>query len=628
MTITASPKTTLRTWTSIAIFAAAAGVLASLWGYRYASGNQVEQLPVVLRAMDPTYLTNDFFVNASAGYSPRTQFAEFVAFFTRFASLPHVYLALTILANVGIALATAVVALELFDHSPAAALLSMMAVMSAKTFWLGYSNVIYRNFLEPEHLAMPFVLLAVWAALRRKPILAALLTGIGAIFQSLVGLETGALLFGVMILFEGSNHFFPKRFPERSGWKPLLIGSGIFAAFTAAILLPYLGIKHLSDSSFIYILAYFRHPHHYLPSSFEGWQWLQAAAFLSAVAIAWVCARPLAAGFRRSTPMLLTLVAALFLACIGGYLFVEVWPSRLWTTAQVFRMLYLMKWLGLIILSGWAALLLPERARFGKRTQIRLDLRPFILIVGLMSAPAAAAAALYTGIRSTARAQRCPAFLRHLADLLVLGALMALVTRFDPDAGLTFLLTSELLMVLVLFYLPGWIAKPAVAAFASALVFILFQGDTYLSYSITQHINMPWVNLPDIGPEELDMARYITGHTTPNSTLLVNPSMGIYRTVAQRAIVVDFTAFPFSDSDMAEWLQRIYDVYGVPTSTGFDAVPELRENYTHITDEHLAWLANKYDVNYAVLYRSTPTQYVALYETTNYKLVRLKKPSR
>ena len=33
----------------------------------------------------------------------------------------------------------------------------------------------------------------------------------------------------------------------------------------------------------------------------------------------------------------------------------EVWPSRLWTAAQVFRLVFLLKWLGLILLGGSVA---------------------------------------------------------------------------------------------------------------------------------------------------------------------------------------------------------------------------------------------------------------------------------
>ena len=44
----------------LVLFCILVGLTASLWGYSYIGGNQVEQLPLVMRAIDPGYLVNDF----------------------------------------------------------------------------------------------------------------------------------------------------------------------------------------------------------------------------------------------------------------------------------------------------------------------------------------------------------------------------------------------------------------------------------------------------------------------------------------------------------------------------------------------------------------------------------------
>jgi hypothetical protein len=626
-----------QSWGILLFFATLAGILATLWGYRYATGNQVEQLPVVMRAIDPHYLPNDFFVNASAKFSPRAQFAAFVAFFARFAPLPTVYLLLTIAGNIAIGLATAVTALDLFDGSQAAALFSIAAVMCVKTFWLGYSNVIYRNFLEPEHLATPFLLLAAWAALRRKPVLCALLVSVGAYFHALVGLETGALLLGTLVLMELFHHAQPQRFPFRCGWRSLLTGAAILAVCATLVLLPYLGSPRIPARVFVEILAFFRHPHHYVPSSFETWQWIQAAAFLTACAIAWASVASSASGLKRANMMILVIVIVLALACAGGYLFVEIWPSRLWTTAQVFRMLYLVKWLGLILITGWAASLLPAHRGSPSAYRPMTGLLSLVLAAGLISAPAAAAAAGYAALRSWVDGwdltPRVPHWAWTLCDAAVLVVIVLCVLRYDPDAGLMLYVAIFTLMILSILFLPAWLSLPtSLAAAGLIVVALLWAGDMistrwlpgdWLPDSIYRHINAPNIDQPDLGNEELQIARYALERTPDNAIYVVNPSMGFFRIAARHAIVVDFTAFPFQDSDMLEWQRRIYDVYGIPVSTGFDAVPELRRNYTHISDERLLWLAQKYHAQYAVLYRSTKTKLMIIFQTQNYKIVEL-----
>ena len=72
------PNTSLKLWI-VLLFSILVGVMGTLWGYRYGDGNQIEQLPIVMRAINPTYLANDFFTNVTQNAGPRAYFADFVA---------------------------------------------------------------------------------------------------------------------------------------------------------------------------------------------------------------------------------------------------------------------------------------------------------------------------------------------------------------------------------------------------------------------------------------------------------------------------------------------------------------------------------------------------------------------
>ena len=57
------------------------GVATTVFFYRYGVDNQISELPIVLRAIDPGYLLGDFYTDATAGPGPRFYFARGVALF-------------------------------------------------------------------------------------------------------------------------------------------------------------------------------------------------------------------------------------------------------------------------------------------------------------------------------------------------------------------------------------------------------------------------------------------------------------------------------------------------------------------------------------------------------------------
>ena len=74
---------------------------------------------------------------------------------------------------------------------------------------------------------------------------------------------------------------------------------------------------------------------------------------------------------------------------------------------------------------------------------------------------------------------------------------------------------------------------------------------------------------------------------------------------------------------MLEWQQRLFDCYGIPTKTGFDAEAELVAKYRSISDAKLLELRSKYHIDYAVLYVQTPSKFSVLYQNPTYKIVAL-----
>ncbi len=605
----------------LALFCLLVGGVASLWGYSYIGGNQVEQLPLVMRAIDPTYLANDFFVNTFGPTSPRYFFAELIALLARLAPLPAVYLGLTILCNSLSALVTALFARDLFDGSDAATLFAALAVMSAKTFWLGYYNVVYHTPLEPSLLVMPLLLACIWAGLRRRPVLSLAAAGLAALFHPLMGLETGTIMLGVMAV-----EVYLARKTQPANLPALLGGGAILAGFAAIVLLPNRSAPSIPPQQFIQILAFFRHPHHYVPSTWAVWQYAQAAAFLVPVGFAWRLGYQSNARLKQLTRPLLALCAMLALLCLGGYVFVELLPIRLWVTAQTFRLLYIVKWLGLVLAAGWIGLavehaLAPAGSAQQDPTTDFSGVRLALLLAGLVSALSLLAAFSYEMLGEFKRT----AWLRK--PLVALGFLAAgglLAAAVQPDRQVFFLVALFEIMAVGLLYLrPRQVGAGLNVALIGALLVPVFLSSQLRPYSSIELMPKPVITLSDLSSEEVDLANWVRRHTAKDAIFLVNPSLGEFRITAQRAIVVDFTAFPFQDQAMAEWQQRMKDCYGVTKAKGFDAVPEMRDKFTKITDKKLAALQTKYGFEYAVLYKATKTKHLVIFDTQNYKVIQL-----
>ena len=253
-------------WAGLAL-AVFMGFTFTLIHYHYGTDNHIEQLPIIYRVIDPSFLVNDFFVNATASFGPRSYFAHFIALLAAFMPLPWVYLGLTAFANVLVAVISFLFGRELFKNDLAGALAACV-VMGVEGFDLGGAAYVRLNSLVPATLIMPLILLSIWAAVRQKPLLAAGLAGVASLIHPVLGLETGAIAL-VMVVVSG----FVCRGERGWGFHPasVLAGAAVLIALGALTIVPYESLPRISSSQFIQIVAYFRHPHHYVPST---WGWL------------------------------------------------------------------------------------------------------------------------------------------------------------------------------------------------------------------------------------------------------------------------------------------------------------------------------------------------------------------
>ncbi len=542
------------------------GVIRTLVSYKgFGYEDQVEQLPLIYRSFDSAYLQNDFFVNSGLGSIARTNYIRFIRLFTGSPDqLPLLFFVFTMILNAGIALVTFLTGRTLF-RTNLSGLVAAALVMLVPTFHLGASPHLFVTYFIPSSLATPLVLLAILLAIHQRIAWSMLAGGAASLVHPLFGLETMALVLfawivSVLLQVKQSQNEDPEKDPmQKEGLQKkqyqdkwlhkgavqslavkLIMPTLLFTVFALVSILPQLKQPfRLDTEQFIHIIGYFRHPHHYIPGSFPATHYLLFLLFLSAFGYTWLALKKTMNSYHRHFILVLNL--SILAACFAGYLLVEVIPIRLAAMAQTFRLLFFLKWTGLLFFSGFIVRFFTEKqARKGTRMLTGAALVLFVV------------ALFAKGLRAQTNAE------------------------YGENTGEKTLLSGEI------------------------------------------------ANTP--GQEAEEIAAFARQHT-PNGAVFLTPhDFGFFRLSAERAIVVDFKSFPFTDRAMLEWYERINDCYGAPeplNGSGFENETLMRSNYKSLNDTRLKTIQKQYNFSYAVLFAETETRYETVFSNEKYKIIRL-----
>lgn len=619
----------------VVLFCLLLGVAATfLGGYMYGESNQVEHLPMIFRAMDPGYLTGDFYVNAVDGFNPRFYYVWLMAAASRWVPTPLLFVVLTCLANAAIAGVTWRITRRVAPESDLAPALACCTVLAVNAFNEGAAAQIPRNFLGPSLLARPIAMLGLWWTLEREAVRPALLFVAATVLHPLVGAETAAvaLAAAALALVADTSTGTPLRSRLIGADAGRLAVVGLVVAGAAAFLYGEAQAQTLSAERFIHILAEARGPHHYIPSRFGAGSHLAFAIFCLAAGISWwqwrrACTPPRSVSRRapsdqRLADGTLAAVVVVLVACLGGYVFVELWPTRLWTAAQPFRMTYLIKWLGLVLLARSAALAVrPENPTAERASGALLALgvgrfQPAIALMGHLGV----AASRWFG---PARARFANAVVCGFALIAVAAVVVPVTSRPEEP----FLLAALLAIAGCFLFIGSSLWRrllPTAAVAAAVLVLIVFRASpTLMAATRVVGVTAPRMSLAESNKAWSDAARFARAETPQDALFVLPPRVGGFRLISARAAVVDNKVFPFGDADMEEWYARMRFTHAGSDEGELPNLMILDANYLTIGDEHLREVAARYGATHALLWPPTETEMPVLYEDAAFKIVRI-----
>ena len=640
------------------------------------ASNQVSQMPLVMRSLDPGFLLNDWYVNEMSGLNGRTFFIALVAGAARVFGFEAAYFGLYLAGTLFSAGVIYYATVRVFRAGETAGLIAAMLVMSWELIDFGAVLQVANLNLIPAHLTKSMSLLALCFAMQRRGLACGLLAGLTSLLQPLLGVACGIMALGALFtvaLIKIDADWRPRLQIDR----PLLTS----AALGSLCLLPFavfwanLSATALDLETYVYTVATIRNPHHYLPSTWGPTRYLQMGLFLLATGllfIAWRRSLFSGSGSRNPTgnnslavslsgsshvpsavssasppaknrdnaflqSYLLVFAAGLTLLCILGYVFVEVWPIRAVVTLQAYRYLYIVLWFAMIF-AAIAVVQVGTEGSFVKRCVFCLlligangTLQPLVFTIGagaylqwtrhpdrrVSGGELALAAAVSFMFLESFRDYH--ADMSHILLSLIVAAVASFVLTIQQSrTRLTTVAASIALVVMA----ATW-AGPRLTPLAN-LVSERFNLYSYPTFdALTSHADRLDVGFAGL----IETATFANRQLPEDAVFLTPPNFGAFRIFAERAIVVDFKSWTFGDP--AGWLERIRNVYGaLDGAGGFPMMARLDERYQSIDDSQIARVAERYGARYAVLHLKTGSAYPAVFEGESYKIVEIRPDTK
>lgn len=592
----------------------AALALVPLIGAQFGIGNQVEQLSLILRLNDPSFAIGDHYIDTSIEFSPRIYYVTALAWFSAILPLPLVMAALGVLSNFILAAVTYLAAARLLKVSRDAAVLIALIAVCNSSISLGLAGFLRFDSIQPASIAIPLAMAGLALIAGGRPYLAVGAFIISALAHPLIGIEVALVAFagaGLAAIF----------WPGRQGvFRPLVhlcVAGLVFAAAMAWFWfwpMARANAETIPDAEFFDILVRLRAPHHYLGLTFYWRSWVEAGLYLAGICLLAAFLLRGSSGRALAALMGAALLAALLM--LASLYFVDMAESRTWATLQIFRMVMVVKFAGLMAI----ALVLSHQIRADRAVGIGLAVP---LILATAAGQAYALWVVIAGIAAIWAVRRLIPTGKWQSAIIWtgIGGMAVLAVLLNIRYGVAIDTVRGVLMagVAAAFFLPvrrqGIWRGAAMGLFALVLAVTAwtrdkgFFGRDYLQAEFT------WADQNDAAA---DIARAAERLSPPGSVWAVPPDHERFRLLSGRAVVVDFTSIPFRDIALRQWHQRVSDLYGPITGGGFAAEASMLNNYSQIFRPDAA---RAFGATFAVLGLDTPWDGPVLYQNARFKAV-------
>lgn len=589
--------------------------LFPLLDYQFGGGNQVEQFAIIARMIDPTFASGDFYIDNAVGFGPRFYYSKFLTLFVAATSIPVAILALSLLFNLATGVVTFVSARRFLNAGVVAGAAAATLAVTNSGFALGLAGFVRFDSFQPASIAIPISLAGLYFAFSGRSMIAAPVFAVASLFHPLIGVEIGLIGFGAFFL---ATVFSRKMSKELMRELTKQVGAGlifvalVFAAWGVPSLMS--AADKIPDKEFFDILIAFRSPHHYLALGFPKAHYFSFLLFgLGAGALIIHYARSF--GLKPASLSLIIAAAAILVLCAASVVLVDIYETRIYATAQVFRLLFFVKWVGYIFVGWIAARWIADHGPLG------LVFAALVMISVGEAQPRTLAFVLLLGWISTINIfDERPILKWALAAIAIAGA--AFFHKTVGGGAEAMRATAAVGVFIVVFKSPLSQRATLITATLMTTMLVAFISMNRTEHWIQKRALTPQYNWADIPGHDVDIARWAHANTPEGVVWATPPDFESFRMVAERGIIVDYTSIPFGDLALRAWKERITTLYGPLEGVGFPALRNMQKNYANAKNEELRGVMVGYGADYAVLYNATPWDGVILYQNETYKAVK------
>ena len=603
------------------------GWFTTTTNYIFGKIDLVEQLPIVLRVINPSWLANDFYLNSTQGFGPRFYYSQLLSTLAGYIPLTTLYFSLTLLANISACLLTILIARKLFGNSDLAGVISAVlffTVIDKNPIALNDASFFFSQ-LTPKVLSFPILLIAIFSCLYQKPLYSAVLAGIASLFHPQIGLIIGWCLFATYASTQLIINFKSgKLLKELLKFIPAFL---VLIFFSLLYFIPGSRSPSLPDQEFFRIYAIFRVPHHILPSAFNKYSFINFYMTMAALILAWVHWWKMPASNKTVKLTAIVFVASILLLCfLAGYLLVEVFPTRIGASIQAFRFVVFLNWLTIVLLSGWIGDLISNARLAYKVEGIVLVSSAFNPLTLFLSTSINSLKPFFIKFFGKSLSGRLPVSFPLFFQFFLLG-IIAVGVMFFKIQVFYFILYSIFIAVFYSLSTRGIYMAMVVFLLCFSVVGI---AQKYIGFPAIIKNDLKKIYAPNTtiaanySVDDMKLWKSVKFMTPGDALFLIPPNLGAFRYLTDRAIVTDFKSTLFQEPQMREWYKRLNECYGPWNDNGFNALEEMEANYQSIRDEKLLSLRDQYDISYALLFLKTSTKLPVILHNKTYKVVSLK----
>lgn len=537
---------------SLYTFAIIGSLMAT--GYIFPIGGNFPEVPPIQFMLNPELYKNDYYVQEMVKFNPRYYYYYIIYLLANLGtSIPLAHFIYQFLAFGSFILACyAIINIYTNSKLPAAA---MAFLCIAASFTDVGNTLIFSTKSVPSTFAMGFAIWGIYFSLRQKWLTGYLFFGLGCLLQFLVGLLPGLMMLPVLVIES----------VRQRNFKTLILAIALLAAMASIVYVPMLltgttSTHTIDNAEFVYIHAKVRNPHHILPSNWDLGNWFNFICFIIGGLL---CIKNAELLRKEDKINFYVIVGTSIFALFLNYIFVEVYPLAFIAKLQLARTVPFAQLIIFIAVCLTIDILYRQ-----KRIAISL------LLLVVLTLPFRGI--IFLGL-SVWQTKKYVFPKRYNILLWILAAVTVIFSLIYPVTDSWEIMGDRIISIPVLFSILAFpfileetsLAKSIKQTLTHTLALIttatLVFGVAGILPKPILNVFQTRVNINAVSSDDLSrLAMRFSQISSRDSLVLIPPSVTSFQFFSERAIVVNFKNFPFTEKGIKEWQNRMEAVLGVP----------------------------------------------------------------